>query len=72
MSCVKLLLRHGANINTTDEDGDTALHLSLGKHQMVATLAEQLVGVESRPDMTSVSCLEYSRPYDLKIWGSEM
>ena len=57
MPCVKLLLRHGANINVTDEDGDTALYLSLGIRQIVATLAEQLVEVESRPDMISVSYL---------------
>ena len=57
MPCVKLLLRHSANINATDEDGDTALYLSLGTRQIVATLAEQLVEVESRPDMTNVSYL---------------
>ena len=55
MSTVRILLSCGANINAEDCNGDTSAHVALLKHKMAATLAEQLIGVETRPDVANVS-----------------
>lgn len=54
MAFMKVLIAHGASINSEDEDGDTALHAVLKKYQLVSAIAGQLVGVESTPDITEV------------------
>ena len=59
MGFMKLLIAHGARIDSEDEDGDTALHAVLKKYQLVSAIAGQLVGVESTPDITEV-CKKYT------------
>ena len=54
MGFMKLLIAHGARIDSEDEDGDTALHAVLKKYQLVSAIAGRLVGVESTPDITEV------------------
>ena len=55
ISTVRILLSCGADINAEDCDGDTSVHVALMRHKMAATLAERLIGVETRPDIASVS-----------------
>ena len=55
MAVVKLLLNYGANVNATDIDGDTALHSSIEEHESRMEDAQDNVGVELRPVISSVS-----------------
>ena len=55
ISTVRILLSCGANINAEDCNGNTSAHVALLRHKMASTLAEQLIGVETRPDVASVS-----------------
>ena len=43
---VEILLDHGADVNSADKDGDTALHIALAKESLLGTdLMSQMVNI---------------------------
>jgi len=43
---VEILLDHGADVNSVDKDGDTALHIALAKESLPGTdLMSQMVNI---------------------------
>eukprot|EP00794_Sanderia_malayensis_P016588 gene16588-18276_t len=51
---MKLLISHGANVMSEDNDGDTLLHTVLMRFQAMSLVAEQLTGIESVPDIAEI------------------
>eukprot|EP00794_Sanderia_malayensis_P016594 gene16594-18283_t len=51
---MKLLISHGANVMSEDNDGDTLLHIVLKRFQTMSLVAEQLTGIESVPDTAEI------------------
>ena len=44
---VEILLDHGADVNSVDKDGDTALHIALAKESLLGTdLMSEMVNIE--------------------------
>jgi len=44
---VEILLDHGADVNSVDKDGDTALHIALAKESLRGTdLMSQMVNIK--------------------------
>ena len=41
MEMVQLLVSEGADVNTEDEDGDTAMHIVLEREHLMSIMAEQ-------------------------------
>ena len=66
---VEILLDHGANVNSVDKDGDTALHIALAKESLLGTdLVSQMVNIYCYSSIRlrtfrchTVKSLEYSR-----------
>lgn len=57
LSIVKLLLDHGATIDVESQNGNTAVHMCVIKHQLLFNLPQQLQEYELRPDLKTVSFL---------------
>ncbi|XP_034609003.1 E3 ubiquitin-protein ligase MIB2 isoform X2 [Trachemys scripta elegans] len=46
MDLVQLLVREGSDVNSEDEDGDTAMHIVLERQQLMSIMAEEQEGGE--------------------------